>query len=87
MNDNKIKFGKYILYIGYKTEFTGNAYFNGRKNPESEYEQLCLLINNNLGAKYYVQPGDKKRVWSRLNDREIKSLRALSDNYIPGQQL
>lgn len=85
MNGSKIKFGKYALYIDYKTEFAGNAYFNGRKNPKHEYEQLCLLINKHLGAQYYIQPGDQKRVWSHLNDRNIHSLRVLSDNYRPGQ--
>jgi len=72
-SDVKIIFGKFILHIDLKVSFAGNAYFNYRTNQTDEYKDACASVSNCLNKNYYDQKGKAKRVWGRLNDRDIKN--------------
>lgn len=82
MQQVKIQFGKNILYIDRKQTFSGNAYFNKRKNPTQEYNDLCKQLNVLLPTNYYDQNGSGKRVWLRLTEADISKLNLFSKKYI-----
>ena len=82
MQQVKIKFGKNVLYIDIKQTFSGNAYFNKRKNPTPEYNNLCNQLNALLPTNFYDHNGSGKRVWRRLTEEDISKINKFSKKYI-----
>ena len=88
MIDQKISFGKYVLSIDRLGEFS-NAFFNGRKNPPVEFDELCKFIDKEM-SKHHVRQnkggvkGAGKRYWGQLNERNIKKLELIAIHYNEG---
>ena len=71
----------HLWYVDRKQEFSGNAYFNKRRNPSQDYLDLCGELNQLLPTNYYDQDGSGKRVWPRLTERDISTISKFSKEY------